>query len=424
MVELIKKTVLTVILSTGAISFGGIVLEKKAISKGDIECRYILSLDIILTKDCNAFVLADGQGLDDYFFSIQNNSKVVMKDYGWLHGCFLSNDHPRLVFWKDGNIIIYDAHEGLNAADSIQVFSTKGFGVHGLIKTEETDKLYMLCSRGIWYDQLWKKAKIISSGGHAGGDIYHNYYLGVIKKDKIVRYGNIKFDNKRNQGYYVKATANDEHRIAFLGFKRSGDAATGFPPINSKITLNYSGYDLKKKKVTQSHDIYQIKYGPGSHNFGSLSIANKNNEVSVVFSLYKRPSRGASQNDIQQVKSDIYYFQQSDKSTSDTVKITKGFLPLVKVNSIGEVYVFWVDYDGNLVYKRKQGDRWSKEEVVLKNVDIHPAIASRIYGHVDPLRGHISMEFDQQDNLHVVFRSKGNLVYAKVKLDFTPDKQD
>jgi hypothetical protein len=55
---------------------------------------------------------------------------------------------------------------------------------------------------------------------------------------------------------------------------------------------------------------------------------------------------------------------------------------------------------------RKDG-RWSEAEIILSDVGICPYV---VYGRK------ISAEFDKDNNLHIIYPSNDNLIYAKVKL--------
>ena len=124
---------------------------------------------------------------------------------------------------------------------------------------------------------------------------------------------------------------------------------------------------------------------------------------------------------IKDFKSDIYYWQGGYGSFGDVEKIASGFLPLVRVDFLGNVHVVWLSSDGGLVHKVKRNGGWSGEKIILNNVDIYPDIT---YGtSPDITYRKISAEFDKDNNLNVIFPADGNLVRAKVKLSFLLDEQ-
>jgi len=179
------------------------------------------------------------------------------------------------------------------------------------------------------------------------------------------------------------------------------------PIINSEIILCHVCFNLETMKVNQCHDIFKMTYDPGSYDIGTQSISCKNQNVFVVFTREEYAFRGAPRGNIQEIKSDIYYFQYFNDRTSDAVKIGKGFLPQVRFDSNGEVYVFYIDYSGNLVVKKKENDCWSDNQIILSQIDLLPEIT---------FMKCLDVKFDNENNLHIVYPSKGSLIYEKRKL--------
>jgi hypothetical protein len=244
--------------------------------------------------------------------------------------------------------------------------------------------------------------------GHACG--YIKPYLAEAEKGRISSYKEIQYGGKRAEDFLVKEIISDAKMIHCLGFRQQHPFGSALPPLQSPVVLYYAGYDLEKKKVTQNHNIYEINYDWGSYDFGPLSMACKNDKVYIAFSFHKYPYRGAPQNNIQQIASDVYYFQHGNKAVGNAVKIADGFGPLAKLDSTGNVHIFWVDYNGNLVCKTKENDKWSEDSIILTGVDMLSKITfSRC----------VLVEFDSENNLHIVYPSNGDMVYAKIKPDFT-----
>jgi hypothetical protein len=196
--------------------------------------------------------------------------------------------------------------------------------------------------------------------------------------------------------------ASDAKMIHFLGYR--GQQQIG-ASMEGLLILYYAGYDIDKEKVVQTHNIFERNVNLGN-NFSPMSIVSKNSDIFVVFPCVTY-HQGAHGDDLKQITSDIYYFQYSSKAAGETVQIAKGFIPLVKLDATGKVYVFWLDYEGNLVCKTKQDDTWSKDKIILAGIDISPGMTNTKY---------IAAEFDSEDNLHLVYPSKGSLIYEKRKL--------
>lgn len=402
-----KKLVLLIIIAAlSTLAVGDTVLERKNISNGRVECSKFGSVDILLTEDCDAFILMDGQKRYDgdfYLYSIQTGL-IVKNGYGTLLDGFIEDDRVKLLFWKNRKTVVYDPQDEFRVINTIPTVKGKHFWHERVIVVPTMNKSYMLTLRDEWYYHPLKMLGHILSGGHGAGSMYPRFYLSEIKEGKPPKYKRIKYGNKRNQDYDIKATINDGKMINFLGFKLSRSPVNGHALHNSDVILYYAGYDLEKKKITQRHDIYTIIQAPENYHYGPVSMACKDNEIFVVFSLYPVIPSGNPFADEQSFTSNIYYFLYSDGTASDTLKIAKGFMPFVKVDSLGNIYVFWVDHLGNLVSKRKQGDDWSKEKIILTGLDLRPENFYISY---------IVAEFDSENNLHLVYQSKDDLIYEK-----------
>jgi hypothetical protein len=415
MVEIkVKNQALLIILAISTFCFGSTVLERKVISAGKIDCSNIRSLDIFLTKDGNVSVFIKEHNL----FLYTNNTLITIdKEYGdgskYFINAFAENDRIKFAYcpivkeiWPGTKSIdIYDVLKQLDKpAESIKIPEEMQNKLPGEIIAipQVPDKYYIA-----YTEEKFTPAQYFAhflSGGHGFGSA--KPYLAEIENGRISRYEKVKYGGKRIEDFFTKEIISDGKMIHYLGF-RSEPGHQG-APLNTPVILYYAGYDLKKREVAQSYNVYEINCDPGSYDFGPLSMTGKDDKVFVVFSFHKYPFRGAPHNDFSQIKSDIYYFQYGNKSAGNAEKIAKGFIPLVKLDSVGNVYVFWMDYKGNLFYKTKEKDKWSAEKIILTDVDILLSIISMKY---------VSMEFDSKNNLHIVFPSNGNLTYAKVRLD-------
>jgi hypothetical protein len=177
--------------------------------------------------------------------------------------------------------------------------------------------------------------------------------------------------------------------------------------------LYYADYNLKKRKVTRNLTIYEKtpRYDENTEtgfNYGPLSIDNFGDDVFVVFSWRGRRRSNRKGFDIKEFESDIYYRECIKDRFGDIEKIAEGFSPIVRADLFGNVYVVWVNSEGDFFYKVRKDDRWSEAEIMLSDIGISPYV---VYG------GHISVEFDKDNDLNIIYPSNDNLIYAKVKLD-------
>lgn len=412
------KIILLVILAINASSSGSTILKRKVIVKGKINYDRIHSFDMFLTQYGSLSFLVIVH--DKPFLYIDGDLIEITREKGIFLDAFVADNHVMLAFGEGGKIVFYDAQDEFKLTNSIHINRRHSWAREVITVSDTSDRFYMLCSKVGFFSQPLKKLRHIMSGGHAGGDIYSTPYIMEIEGSDILWYKKIKHDHGRDVTYLEKEFTGNTTMIHFLGFIQSEDPRTGRPLPDLPVVLYYAGYDLKKKKVTQSYSIHEEIIQLGAYDFGPLSIASKEDAAFVAFSLYKFPPYPRKFNYINCIKqglveSNIYYFQYENESASSSVKIAEGFIPLVKLDSVGNVYVFWVDHHGNLIYRMKKEEKWSRKKIILNGIDIMYSISEFDY---------ISVEFDKQNNLHVVFPSRGNLVYAKVKLDFTSGKQN
>jgi hypothetical protein len=390
------------------VSYGSTVLEKKVIAEGKIDCSDIVSLDIFLTKECDAFVLVDARIGDGYLFFPKNMLHIFRKNDQIRLNAFVENNKLMLPFvktperYKYSDIEIYDIQKGLNdPITSIEIPEK--------MQDECPAKLIAFPQTPGKYNVFYSMEKFsieqslvhMLSGGHGAG--CRKPYLADIMENRVSKYKEIKYGGERIENFITKESLNDGNLIHFLGLRQEYRVQQS-PSLHSPFILYYAGYDVEKKEVTQTANIYEIAWDPGSHDFGPLSMTCQSGSVFVSFPWKTYAYRGVSQNNIQKIRSDIYYFQYFNNIPSDTSQIGRGFLPQVRLDSHGTVYVFWVDYSGNLICKTREGNMWSKEQVILSGIDLLPQITFQKY---------IAVEFDNEDNLHLVYPSNGKLVYEK-----------
>lgn len=411
------KIILLAILAINTLGLGSTILERKVIVKNKINYDRIHSYDMFLSESGSLSFLVIVH--DTPFLYIHGKLIKITREKGIFLDAFVADNHVMLAFMEGENIVFYDAQDEFKLINSIHIKNSKRFYPHEVITVSDmSDRFYMLCGEVGFFSQPLKKLRHIMSGGHAGCDVYSTPYMMEIEGSDVLWCKKIKHDHGRDVTYLEEEFTGTPEMIHFLGFIQSQDPRTGLPLHDLPVVLYYAGYNLKEKKVTQSYSILEEIPRPSAYEFGPLSMAGKDDAAFVVFSLCKIPPCPRKFNYIDSIKqgvaeSNIYYFQYENGSASSAVKIAEGFIPLVKLDSVGNVYVFWVDHHGNFIYKMKKDEKWSKKKMIFNGVDIMYSITEFDY---------ISVEFDKQDNLHVVFPSNGNLVYAKVKLDFTSDK--
>ncbi|HUV40759.1 MAG TPA: hypothetical protein VMW23_03100 [Sedimentisphaerales bacterium] len=406
------------------------ILERKVLSSKMFNCSDLHSINLFIDDDSNIFVAIAVYGENRYgnYFLCTNNNWQVIDKYGICLNGFIKDGQLYLAFRKDEDVDIYNIQKDIKFVSRIKVKPIKIKGIaHNIISYQsrvipvsDGDSSYYYLGRYVKFPaNPLDLAEHFLSGGH--GITYRKPALAEIRDNQMLEPRKLRYGGKIDETFTIKEAIKGKDSIHFLGFRGPVEprSAPGFA-WNKPVILHYADYDLKKKKTTRKHSIYENtprtdKNTDTHFGYGSLSIDNLNDDIFVVFSWVTISNYGSRDDNIKDIKPDVYYWQYSGDSFGDIEKIGNGFMPLVKVDSLGNVHVLWIDHDGNLVCKTKKDDKWGKDNFIMTGIDILPGIISTRY---------ICAEFDKDNNLHVVFPSNGSLVHAKVKLDVTADKQN
>ncbi len=406
------------------------ILERKVLSSKMFNCSDLRSINLFVDDDKNTFVVIAVRGENRYgnYFLYMNNDWEVIDEHGKRLNGFIKDGQLYLAFENDEDVDIYNIETDIKLVSRIKIRRIRIKGIRSniisyqsrVIPVSDGDSSYYYLGRYVKFPaNPVDLVQHFLSGGH--GITYRKPVLAEIRDNKMLEPQKLRYGGKIDETFTIKEAIKGKDSIHLLGFRGPVEArsAPGFA-WNKPVILHYADYDLKKKKTTRKHSIYENtpkfdKNTDTDFDYGSVSIDNLNDDIFVVFSWVTITNYGSRDDNIKDIKPDVYYWQYSDNCSGDIEKIGNGFMPLVKVDSLGNVHVFWIDHDGNLVCKTKKDDKWSKDNFILTGIDILPGIISTRY---------VCAEFDKDNNLHVVFPSSGSLVYAKVKLDVIADKQN
>jgi hypothetical protein len=349
-----------------------------------------------------------------------NNDWIKVSKYGRLLNGFLKDGQFYLAFHKDEHIVICKVQEDIKPISHVRINYDLNKPLispyyYRIVPVSGQQRLYYLLGSSSQFPaHPLEFLSTLMSAGH--GTYYAKPFLAQIQNNEMLKGRKIRYGWKIDETYIVEEVAYSKNSIHFLGF-RGREASQLSGPVKfakgKPVILHYANYEIKKKKTTRKHSIYENtprfdKDTKTDFDYGPLSIDNQGDNVFVVFSWVTSSWNETESNDTKGIISEIYYWQFYNDSPGDVEKIGEGFMPLVKVDLSGVVHVFWVNRKGGLVHKARQDNKWSKEKIILNNVDISSGIRTIRY---------ISAEFDKDDNLNVVFPSDENLVYAKIKLE-------
>ncbi|MFC1739033.1 hypothetical protein ACFL1G_08300 [Planctomycetota bacterium] len=322
------------------------VLDWKVLSNKQFNCSDISQTTLFIDNDNNAFVLIGIMGENRFGnnFLYMNSNWVVVDKYGILLNGFIKDGSLQLAFKKDEEIVIYKVQKDIMLAHRIKIMGVpQGIDPsHSRVisVSEQNSSNYFLKRCVKLPANPVERLRTILSGGH--GIYYKKPCLSEIQDDKMLKYQKIRYGGKIDESYVIEEVATGKDLIHFLGFRMPEEAGTQLV-LNETVVLHYAGYDVKKKKIIRKHSIYENipKYDRNTDTnsyYGQLSIDGVDDDVFVVFSWVEKKVNIKKFN-IKEVKSDIYYCRLYNNSFGDIEKIANGFLPLVKIDFVGNVHV-------------------------------------------------------------------------------------
>lgn len=345
------------------------------------------------------------------------NSSWTDIKYGDLLNAFVKDEHLYVVRHKfeSDEIIIHRIQQngGLVSAICIKGTLAEQF-VPGAIKNVipvqgQSNSYYLVNARWVFPVHPGEFLRTVLSAGH--GICYVKPMLIEVQDGKLGKPQKLRYGGKRDESFYIKEVVSCDNLIHLLGFKRQ--EVHGAYEKWPAETLHHVAYDVKKKKVTQTNSIYTdtrrtVKEKDKSFEcfYGYISIDALKEDVFVAFSwekIYSMKIKG----DIYK-ESSIFYWEYNQGKESKAEKIADGFHPVVKADSLGNVHLLYINDKANLMHKVKRKGVWQKEDVIVDKVHVED-------GKV--FFTSFAAAFDKDNNLHVVYPSAGNLVYAKIKLD-------
>ncbi|MHC4075990.1 MAG: hypothetical protein ACYSRZ_06200, partial [Planctomycetota bacterium] len=374
-----------------------------------------------------------------------------------LLGGFIKDNSFYVVFENVDTVDIYSVKKSLELINHIKLALIR-YDYNGVITLPGPDNsCYLFGHSNTFPSDPSELLRTFMSGGH--GVYYYKPFLAEIRHNKTIRHIKFDYGGKTDESFVVKEAVAGKNSIHLLGFRNidvpfignrmptqlvrpslSGYGLKrhnferrdyyGERDISQSVILYYANYNLKKKMNTRRHTIYQNTPGydknKGTYfDYGVLSADTKDDDVFVVFTWVELKLRTTGVN-VENVRSDIYYWQCNDKTSSNAEKIAEGFCPLVRVDLSGNVHVFWVDRSGNVIKKVNKDGKWGNKEIILSNVSASPAIiytkscmvrANRDMPEAILYTKFLSAEFDKDNNLNVVFPSSKGVVYKKLKLE-------
>ena len=420
MAKLAPLIILSTFLFAADLRAEGTVLQSKQVPTSMFNSSDIWLTEIFIDVDKNTFVRIMAPGRNPYgiHFLHSNNAWISLEQFGELWNAFMKDGHFHLACKKDETISIYKVRNGIELVDSIAVkgpFGTRMTieDVDRVIPVTETSHSYYLLADGSCFPV--KPLEFLFDFFSAGHGIYYSKpFLIEVEDGKLAKPRKLRYGGKVDESYSIKQVRQyDDDLVHFLGFRSQEERAWGPEKREFKpVILHHAAYNLKKKKVLKTHAIYkntpEVEKDKNSETlYGPLSIDALHNDVYVVFSWiqHRLQPRPIPVND---VKSTIFYWQYNAGVSGDVEEIADGFVPLVKVDSSGNVHIFWINKNASLVHKVKKKGVWGKDRILVDRVDLMSSVA---YGK------YIAAEFDNDDKLHVVYPSGGTLVHSVLKVD-------
>jgi hypothetical protein len=410
------ETLFLVFLLVNSVQAKPEIVDLKVLSGATFNTSNIVSVDLFIDKDNNVFVEVVSRGSD---FLWLNNNWAKTDQYGKFLNGFVKDGRVHITFLNDEkDIDIYSVEKDITLEKHITLPKSNIWIYQIIVVPGENDvsSSYILSlvdersSNPIEYMKSWS--------GH--GIFYDKPILAEIQDQTPLKYRKIPYGGKTNESYRIREVLTGKDTIHFLGF-RTQKQLGGSEPSTPEV-LHYAEYNVKKKKAVRTQDIYEkIPYFDENdklrHFYWHVSADNFNDDLSIVFSWHGFRYSGNLNNlgiIMENVNSPIYYSQRNGTAFGNVETIGQGILPLVRTDSLGNVHVLWSNNNGDLIHKAKKDGRWCEGQIILNNViNINDVWENMRDGTL--WLQNMCAEFDKDNNLNVVFQSKGNLVYAKIR---------
>jgi hypothetical protein len=400
---------LWVCLFAGNLPAGGIVLNSTQFPTATFVGSEIRSVKMFIDADQNTFVIVKA---GDEVFLYMNDNPMDLKQYGDIWDIFLKDGHFHFYVWKDGNICIYKLTTGSDIKLVTRINTQGSFQVTGIDDiiaiSEPENTFYLLSTRSSRPVHPGEFIRDVISAGH--GIHYAKPFLIEVRDGKLSKPRRLSYGGKIDESYYIRQVVTRDNLVHFLGFGRQEvhDIAEEKPIV----TLQHVAYDLKKNKAVQFHAICtnapKLKMDRDNLFYAPLSMDVFGNDAFVVFSWLQENQPRLTIPKLKDVNTPIFYWQYSNGVTGEVEKIADGFNPLVRVDSSGNVHIFWVDKNASFIHKAKLNGKWGESTVLVNNLDVDFGIITG---------GRVSAAFDKDKNLHVVYPSGGNLVHSVIRVN-------
>jgi hypothetical protein len=414
------KILLVILLSMNNLYGKPEIIDWKVLSGDKFNVSGITSVDVFIDKDKKVFM--EVYGREDFLWL--NNNLVNTDQYGGCLNGFVKDGRVNLAFLNDEqNIDVYSVGKDITLEKRITLPKSRIFIYQIIVVSGENNvySSYILSLVDEVSSNPIENMKFWLSGGH--GIVYDKPVLAEIQDQTLLEYQKVPYGGKINESYRIREVLTGKDTIHFLGL-RTQKQLGGSEPSTPEV-LHYAEYNVKKRKLVRAQDIYEkTPYFDENdklrHVYWHVSADNFNDDLFIAFSWhgfrYSKGVNGVPIVNMDNISSPIYYSQSDGKAFGSTEIIGQGVFPLVKTDSVGNVHVLWTDSNGSLVHKAKKDGKWGDEQIVLDGVVDSDYVWKQMYQGTSRFKK-ISAEFDTDNNLNVVFTSKGKLTYAKIKFD-------
>ena len=233
----------------------------------------------------------------------------------------------------------------------------------------------------------------VTSGGHWG--FVTKPFLARVDQDRITEYYTTsnRLEINENSGEIGTFLAKGAkiHQVGIKHREYSDDS-----PV-----VQYSHFDVFKSHWTEPVELFKgcNRSEEVSDTFSTPCLAYYNGDIYCVWS-WTVIDTATNERTARPKESGIYFCNRTDGRWNNATKIAdSGFLPRVIVNKTGTVFVFWIEENTGVVYKRWLDNKWSKIYLAAK--------ASTIRGKELGVPGSASPPFDvvvdRSNNFHIVY---------------------
>jgi hypothetical protein len=304
---------------------------------------------------------------------------------GMMRICSLSSDMK--LSSQPTNTIEYNSRKGIGRLSPLTGDPDKFFSVD--VYTESRLNPFNLLPF------LW-------SGGH--GARAEKLFGATIEKGKVTGFYDVPGPVEENEYVSDISSVVEGNKVHTAWIK-------GVDYSSNPEVIKYSSFDLSNKRWSEPEELFkgdEERYKVNLY-LSPPSLACVKENVYCVWSLELGGSSHMGEKE-PKVEPGVYFCGKTNSHWGKPVKLfDSGHQPRVIIDNYGTIYVFWIEENKGLFYKRKIGTDWSERCSAVEDKEI----SEWARGLPPFMSPPISIGLDRDNNFHIIYIRESSGVYGK-----------